>query len=394
MFRVVIASVFAVALVVPTSAQNPQQAQTQAPPPAAPQLQGGGRGAQTPEQFKAARDREIEAQKLTDAAWRKGSDGVMKMEKVTYKSKAGGFTVPAFVFSPLQPRGPKGHPALVWVHPDIRGHVYEYYIPYVQEAVKRGYVVIAPEYRGSYGYGAEHYDAIDYGGEEVEDVTSATEYLKTMPIVDIDRVGIIGWSHGGMITLLAAERETKMFKAVVALVPVTNLFQRLAWNGVEQRKASIDPQNRYGGLPFQKRDEYKRRSPIYQIDNIDVPVLVHITRNDADVVFEEAAQLVDALRARKPFTSETKIYDNPLGAHLFDRMCPATLPGAGRRGGGAGAAGAPGAAAMPAAPPVQPDPTDLSRYVPTNTPEQRDSWNRVWTFLDWNLRPYQGAAAK
>lgn len=394
MFRVVIASVFAVALVVPTSAQNPQQAQTQAPPPAAPQLQGGGRGAQTPEQLKAARDREVEGQKLTDAAWRKASDGVMKMEKITYKSKAGGFTVPAFVFSPLQPRGPKGHPALIWVHPDIRGHVYEYYIPYVQEAVKRGYVVIAPEYRGSYGYGMEHYDAIDYGGEEVEDVTSATEYLKTMPIVDIDRVGIIGWSHGGMITLLAAERETKMFKAVAALVPVTNLFQRLAWNGVEQRKASIDPQNRYGGLPFQKHDEYKRRSPIYQIDNIDVPLLVHITRNDADVVFEEAAQLVDALRARKPFTAETKIYDNPLGAHLFDRMCPATLPGQGRRGGGAGAAGAPGAAATPAAPPVQPDPTDLSRYVPTNTPEQRDSWNRVWTFLDWNLRPYQGAAAK
>ena len=388
MFRVVIASVFAVALVVPTSAQNPQ---VQTPPAAPPQVQGGGRGAQTPEQLKAMFDRQIEETARVDAAWRKASDGVMKMEKTSYLSKAGGMTIPAFVFSPLQPRGPKGHPALVWVHPDIRGRVYAYYIPYVQEAVKRGYVVIAPEYRGSVGYGQAHYDAIDYGGEEVDDVTSATEFLKTMPIVDIDRVGIIGWSHGGMITLLAAERETKMFKAAVAMVPVTNLFQRLAWNGVEQRKASIDPQNRYGGLPHQKRDEYKRRSPIYQIDAIDIPLLVHITRNDADVVYEEAAQLVDALRARKPFTSETKIYDNPLGGHLFDRMAPDTLPGQGRRGGGAGAAGAPGA---PVTPPAQPDPTDLSRYTPTNTPEQRDSWNRVWTFLDWNLRPYQGAAGK
>lgn len=387
MFRLVIASVLASFVSTQTPVQNPPPP-PQAPPVAAPQPQGGGRGAQTPEQMKAARDREVQAQKLTDAAWRKASDGVMKMEKITYKSKAGGMTIPAFVFSPLQPRGAKGHPALVWVHPDIRGHVYEYYIPYVQEAVKRGYVVIAPEYRGSYGYGAEHYDAIDYGGEEVDDVTSATEYLKTMAIVDIDRVGIIGWSHGGMITLLAAEREPAMFKAVAALVPVTNLFQRLAWNGVEQRKASIDPQNRYGGLPYQKHDEYKRRSPIYQIDNITSPLLVHITKNDGDVVIEEAMQLVDALRARKPFTAETKIYENPLGAHLFDRMCPATLPGQGRRGGGAGAAGAAGA---PPTPPVQTDPTDLSRYVPTNTPEQRDSWNRVWTFLDWNLRPYQSA---
>ena len=84
---------------------------------------------------------------------------------------------------------------------------------------------------------------------------------------------------------------------LIALGWVTNLFQRLAWNGVEQRKAQIDPANRYGGLPHQNRDEYKRRSPIYQIDNVEIPLLVHITRNDADVVFEEAAQLVDALRA-------------------------------------------------------------------------------------------------
>lgn len=368
MFKPVIVSVFAFALVVPMLAQNPP---AQAPPVAGQGRgqgagvgggQGGGRGPQTPEQIKAARDREVEQQKVTDETWRKGSDGLMKMEKISYKSAAGGMNIPAFVFTPLQPRGAKGHPALVWVHPDIRGHVYEYYIPYVQEAVKRGYVVIAPEYRGSYGYGAEHYDAIDYGGEEVTDVTSATDYLKTMAIVDPDRIGIIGWSHGGMITLLAAERQPKMFKAAAALVPVTNLFQRLAWNGVEQRKASIDPQNRYGGLPHEKRDEYKRRSPIYQIDNVEIPLLVHITKNDADVVIEEAMQLVDALRARKPGLAETKIYDNPQGGHLFDRQYLRT-----------------GAA------------SDVAFYTPTWTPEQRDSWNRVWTFLDWNLRPYQPA---
>ena len=323
MLKSLAAAAFAVALVVPALAQNPPQQTAVLPqitPPAGAR-QGGGRGAQTPEQIKAARDREVEGQKQTDAAWRKASEGVMKMEKITYKSTAkDGMAIPAFVFTPLKPRGDKGHPALVWVHPDIRGHVYEYYIPYVQDAVKRGYVVIAPEYRGSYGYGAEHYDAIDYGGEEVTDVTSATAYLKTLSIVDPERIGIIGWSHGGMITLLSIEREPKMFKAAAALVPVTNLFQRLAWNGVEQRKASIDPQNRYGGLPHEKRDEYKRRSPIYQIDAVEIPLLVHITRNDADVVFEEAAQLVDALRARKPFLAETKIYDAPLGGHLAELL--------------------------------------------------------------------------
>ena len=375
MFRSLIAAVaFSVAVSAQTAVQNPP-AQT---PPQGQRAGGAGRGGQqTPEAIKAARDREVEQQKQTDALWQKASAGFMKMEKITYKSSEGGMTIPAFVFTPLKPRGPKGHAALVWVHPDIRGHVYEYYYPYVREAVSRGYVVIAPEYRGSYGYGQEHYDAIDYGGKEVEDVISSVDYLKTMSIVDPERIGIIGWSHGGMITLLSIERAPKTFKAAAALVPVTNLFQRLAWNGVEQRKQQIDPWNRTGGLPNEQKAEYKRRSPIYQIDNVEIPLLVHITRNDQDVVYEEAAQLVDALRARKPMTTETKIYENPVGGHLFDRMCPATLPGAGR-GAGAGTA-----------PPARPDPASLDSYIPTNTPEQRDSWNRVWTFLDWNLQPYR-----
>jgi dipeptidyl aminopeptidase/acylaminoacyl peptidase len=359
MFRSLIAALaFSVAVSAQTAVQNPPQT---APPPGQ-RAGGAGRGGQpqTPEQIQAARDREVTEQKQTDALWLKASEGFMKMEKITYKSSEGGMSIPAFVFTPLKPRGPKGHAALVWVHPDIRGHVYEYYYPYVREAVSRGYVVIAPEYRGSYGYGKEHYDAIDYGGKEVEDVVSSVDYLKTMAIVDPARIGIIGWSHGGMITLLSIERAPKTFKAAAALVPVTNLFQRLAWNGVEQRKQSIDPWNRTGGLPFEQKAEYKRRSPIYQIDNVEIPLLVHITKNDGDVVIEEAMQLVDALRARKPLTTETKIYEAPLGGHLFDRQYTRQ-----------------GAAA------------DLSFYTPTNTPEQRDSWNRVWTFLDWNLQPYR-----
>lgn len=302
----------------------------------------------------------LERQKATDATWFKAGPGVMKIEKITYPSRVGGMSIPAFVFTPLTPRGPKGHPALVWVHPDIRGHVYEYFIPYVQEAVKRGYVVIAPEYRGSWGYGAEHYDAIDYGGAEVDDVLTSVDYLKKMSIVDPARIGIIGWSHGGMITLLSATREPTTFKAAAALVPVTNLFQRLAWKGVERQHNAIDPANRYGGLPNEKQAVYKERSPIYQIDKLQIPLLVHITRNDADVNFEEAQQLVDALIARKPTLSETKIYDDPQGGHLFDRQYT-------RKG----------------------DATDLEYYTPTGTPEQRDSWNRVWTFLDWNLQPYR-----
>jgi hypothetical protein len=175
-----------------------------------------------------------------------------------------------------------------------------------------------------------------------------------------------------MITLLSIFRNPTLFKSAVAMVPVTNLFQRLAWKGVERQHQPIDPQNRYGGLPSERQEVYKDRSPLYNVDKLQIPLYVGVTRNDQDVNIEEDMQLVDALRSRKPDLAETKVYDDPLGGHLFDRMCPATLPSAGRGT----------------------DMTKLESFTPTNTREQRDSWARVWEFLDWHLDPYHGADGK
>jgi dienelactone hydrolase len=224
-------------------------------------------------------------------------------------------------------------------------------------ATAKGYVVIAPEYRGSIGYGKEFYDAIDYGGNEVDDVVTAVDVLKgKYPQVDPSRIGIMGWSHGGMITLLSIFRNPARFKAAVAMVPVTNLFQRLAWKGVERQKQMIDPQNRYGGLPFERREVYKDRSPLYGVDKLQIPLYVAVAKNDDDVNIEEDMQLVDALRSRKSALAETMVYDDPPGGHTFDRR------------------------------------VDPKTWQPENTREQRDSWNRVWTFLDWNLDPFHDSS--
>ena len=159
-----------------------------------------------------------------------------------------------------------------------------------------------------------------------------------------------------MITLLSIFRNPTRFKAAVAMVPVTNLFQRLAWKGVERQKQAIDPQNRYGGLPFERREVYKDRSPLYGVDKLQIPLYVAVAKNDDDVNIEEDMQLVDALRSRKPSLAETMVYDNPPGGHTFDRR------------------------------------VDPKTWQPENTREQRDSWNRVWTFLDWNLDPFHDAS--
>jgi dipeptidyl aminopeptidase/acylaminoacyl peptidase len=291
-------------------------------------------------------ERMARQQAATDRAWRAASDGFMAMEKIAYRSRVGALAVPAFVFQPLEPSMPRSRPALVWVHEDVRGHLYEHYIPYIRQAVAQGYVVIAPEYRGSIGYGRLFYDAIDYGGAEVDDVVSAVDVLNARyPLVDPDRIGIIGWSHGGLITLLSIFRNPAMFKVAVAMVPVTNLFQRLAWKGVDRQRQLIDPQNRFGGLPGEKPEIYKARSPLFNVEKLETPLYVAVATNDDDVNIEESMPLIDALRARKPGLAETMVYTDPPGGHLFDRR-------------------------------VTP-----RSWQPENTPEQLDSWNRVWRFL-------------
>jgi len=247
----------------------------------------------------------------------------------------------------------------VWVHEDIRGHLYEHYIPYIREATSKGYLVIAPEYRGGIGYGEGFYNAIDYGGAEVDDVVTAAEVLRAKyPSVDPARIGIIGWSHGGLIALLAIFRNPTTFKAGVAMVPVTNLFQRLAWKGVERQRQLMDPQNRFGGSPAEKPDLYKERSPLFGVDKLQIPLHVGVATNDEDVNIEESMPLIDALRARKPQLAETVVYDNPPGGHLFDRRVAAKT------------------------------------WLPEDNPDQRESWRRVWSFLEQNLdREYSAASS-
>jgi dienelactone hydrolase len=300
----------------------------------------------------------IEGKARTDSIFAAVTQGVVDYQKITYRSRIGDMDIPAYVFQPLEKRGAKGHPAMVWVHGGVHGNMSQTYWPFIREAVERGYVIICPEYRGSTGYGEEHHRAIDYGGYEVDDVITAYDWLVgNLPHVDPDRVGIMGWSHGGYITVLSVTREDHPFQAGAAIVPVTNLVFRLSWKGPGYQR-SFSTQQRIQGLPFEQREIYKERSPYYAVDNLKTPLLVHVATNDEDVDFEEDGMLVYKLRDMHPDITETRIYidPEPFGrsvGHAFSRRVNSET---------------------------------LERE---DSPSQIDSWNRTWTFFDWYLRPYQ-----
>jgi dipeptidyl aminopeptidase/acylaminoacyl peptidase len=299
----------------------------------------------------------IDARMQAEARYPALCKGIIDFKKVTYRSSIGDMDIPAYLFQPLQKRGAKGHAAMVWVHGGVHGNWGITMFPFVKEAVERGYVVIAPDYRGSTGYGEAYHQAIDYGGYEVDDVVSAADYLKTLPYVDPARLGIMGWSHGGYITLFSVFREKTPFAVGAAIVPVTNLVFRLSYKGPGYQW-DFATQKRVGGLPFEKPAIYIERSPLYHVDKLRVPLLVHVATNDQDVNFVEDQQIVDALRSRKPDLAETKVYVDPApwGAsvgHAFSRRV---------------------------------DSVTLQRV---DSPEQIDSWNRTWVFFEWVLRPYE-----
>ena len=299
--------------------------------------------------------RDMDGKAEIDKRYAEASKGVMDFQKVKYRSPIGDLDIPAYLFQPLNKHGPKGHAAMVWVHGGVHGNWGITMFPFVKEAIERGYVIIAPEYRGSTGYGEAFHKEIDYGGYEVDDVMGATEFLKTLPHVDPDRLGIMGWSHGGYITLFNVFRDKHPYKAAAAIVPVTNLVFRLSFKGPSYQW-DFATQKRVQGLPFEKRDIYIERSPLYHVDKLQVPLLVHVATNDQDVNYVEDQQIVDALRSRKPDLAETKTYVDPAPwgssvGHAFSRRV---------------------------------DPKTLQRV---DSPAQIDSWDRTWTFFEWNLKP-------
>jgi dipeptidyl aminopeptidase/acylaminoacyl peptidase len=226
----------------------------------------------------------------------------------------------AYVFIPKSVDASKKYPLIVFPHGGVHSDFGTYYTHIIRELMSQGYIVVAAEYRGSTGYGGSQYRKIDYGGLETEDVYASRNYmLENYDIVDKTRVGIIGWSHGGLISLFNIFDHPDDYQVAYAGVPVSDLIARMGYK-TQRYRDLYSADYHIGKTAYADVEEYRKRSPAWNTHKMkNTPLLIHTNTNDADVNVLEVEHLIKSLKADgKKF--EYKIYQDIPGGHSFNRM--------------------------------------------------------------------------
>jgi dipeptidyl aminopeptidase/acylaminoacyl peptidase len=234
-----------------------------------------------------------------------------------------GQQVPGWLFVPKNMDRTKRHPAIIWIHGDGVNqnydgwHVqrnYAVYYSFHQYLLQQGYVVFAPDYRGSIGYGRDWRNGVfmDVGGNDAKDAWMSANFLKALPYVDSDRIGVWGLSYGGFFTLIAMTDQPKLFRAGVDVAGVVDyvMYYSDPYHG-DWTASRI-------GTPEQNPKVYANASPISHIDRLERPLLVLHGTSDVNVPYLESVWLIDeALKKGKGELLSYMMY--PGEFHYFTR---------------------------------------------------------------------------
>ena len=300
-------------------------AQTAPAPPAtpAPQAAPANRGS----------DLDVLLKRVDDTLWYDKLGDIADIDKSEYTGpplahplhpKQPGATNPlilrAYTFIPKNLDRSRKQPLIVFVHQGVHASLDTTIDAHlIREFVQQGYPVVATDYRGSTGYGEAFYEAIDYGGREVDDVYLGRQWmLDRFPFLDPKRVGIVGWSHGGLITLMNIFQHPHDYACAYAGVPVSDLVARMGYETEGYRGIYTAPYS-IGESVHDDIAEYRKRSPVTHAAELDTPLLLHTNTNDEDVNYLEVEHLIQAFKAEgKKF--DYKVYKDAPGGHYFNRM--------------------------------------------------------------------------
>lgn len=208
-----------------------------------------------------------------------------------------GLSIPAFLYKPNTKENNTKFPVLIDIHGGPEDQYLPFYQPLVQHLVHQGFMVVAPNVRGSSGYGSS-YLALDDREKRlnsVRDIVALRNYLIERPDVAHDKIVLHGASYGGFMVLACMAFYPQYWAAGVDIVGITNFITFLE-NTAPYRRALREAE--YGSLE-NDRKLLEEISPIHAVGNITAPLMVIHGANDPRVPLSEATQLVEKLNALK-----------------------------------------------------------------------------------------------
>jgi dipeptidyl aminopeptidase/acylaminoacyl peptidase len=233
---------------------------------------------------------------------------VVNPDYVKFKSKDG-TTVAGYLFKPLDYVAGKKYPTLLHPHGGPVGAYYGEFNHFSQLFAANGYVVLEPNPRGSSGYGQDYCKAIyaDWGNKDYQDDMGMVEYAIALGLADPDKLGVGGWSYGGISTDFIIAQTTR-FKAAISGAG-SAFFASLY--GHDQYILDYDVEL---GHPWDKRAVWDRISPFYKVANITTPTLFMGGEIDWNVPVVGSEQMYEAM---KSLGRETELVVYPGEYHGF-----------------------------------------------------------------------------
>jgi dipeptidyl aminopeptidase/acylaminoacyl peptidase len=243
------------------------------------------------------------------------SEDMVEPYLVHYPSRDGKWTISAFLYVPFNMPRNGQNAAIVYIHGGPASQSMNSFNRFIQFAVNQGYMVLAPNYRGSTGYGKEFQQSnlFDMGGGDLQDVLAGVDWIKQTGHLDPRKIAVMGGSYGGYLSMMAVTKEPEIWAAGVPIVPFVNWFTEIENEDPVLQQSDLATM----GDPVKNKALYEERSPINYIDQIKAPLLLLAGGHDPRCPKSETQQVVEAIKKRDG-TVDYKIYANE--GHGFARV--------------------------------------------------------------------------